>query len=119
MDEHERTESPSRIRHPVNDRIQQLHSLLKSEPEDPFCLYGLAMEHAKRGEHDQAIAWFDKTLAVDPGYLYAYFHKAKSQEQIEDLTAAQCTLKAGLAKAKASGDAKSMNEIASYLDELE
>ena len=50
------------------DRIAQLKSLLQSEPRDTFCLYGLAMEYSKAGRVDEAIGFFDRTLAVDPHY---------------------------------------------------
>lgn len=100
------------------DRISQLQSLLQAEPNDPFCLYGLAMEHARLGRHDEAVAWFDRTLAADPNYCYAYFHKAKSQEQAGDLPAAAATLRAGLGRSKSAGDAKAAGEIAAYLDEI-
>ena len=101
------------------DRIAQLQSILQSEPNDAFCLYGLAMEYAKAGQHGLAIEFFDKTLAVDPDYLYGYFHKAKSQEEAGDRFAACSTLRAGLQRAKAGGDAKAANEISGYLDQLE
>ena len=32
------------------DRIATLKSMLESEPNDTFCLYGLAMEHARLGQ---------------------------------------------------------------------
>jgi tetratricopeptide (TPR) repeat protein len=102
----------------MSDRIQQLHAMLEREPNDTFCLYGLAMEHSKLGQFDQAIAYFDRTIALNPAESYAYFHKAKVQEQAEDIVAARETLRVGLAQARAAGDAKAANEIASYLDEL-
>jgi tetratricopeptide (TPR) repeat protein len=102
----------------VADRIKQLEAILQSEPGDTFCLYGLAMEHAKAGRHEAAIEWFDRTLAVDPDYCYAYFHKAKSQEELGDLRTAIETLQAGLKRARAKGDGKAAGEIEAYLDEL-
>lgn len=102
----------------MSDRIAQLHKILQAEPDDSFCLYGMAMEHAKLGHHDDAIAWFDKTLAVDPHYCYAYFHKAKSQQELGDDEAARQTLRAGLEKARSIGDEKAAGEIAGFLDEL-
>lgn len=102
----------------MTDRIKQLETLLQAEPDDAFCLYGLAMEYAKLHRHTEAIAWFDRTLAVDPDYCYAYFHKAKSQEEGGDAAAAQATLRTGLCRAQAIGDAKAMSELAAYLDEL-
>ena len=100
------------------ERISQLKAMLQAEPTDTFCLYGLAMEHARLGLHAEAVEWFDRALAVDPNYCYAYFHKAKSLEQAGNDSAATATLREGLARARSSGDTKAASEIAAYLDEL-
>lgn len=103
----------------MTDRIAQLKSMLESEPNDPFCLYGLAMEYAKLGQHQSAASWFDLTIAADPDHSYAYYHKAKSQEASGDARGAAATLREGMERARLSGDAKALNEIAAYFDELD
>jgi tetratricopeptide (TPR) repeat protein len=100
------------------DRIATLKSMLESEPNDTFCLYGLAMEYSRLGQFPQAVAWFDQTLTVDPDYLYAYFHKARCQEQAGDTAAAADTLRQGVERAQSADDAKAFNELAAYLDQL-
>jgi Tfp pilus assembly protein PilF len=100
------------------DRIAQLNAMLQAEPNDTFCLYGLAMEYAKSGRISEAIEQFDRTLTIDPNYCYAYFHKAKAQEEIGQNEAAAMTLREGLQRAKSVGDVKAANEIGAYLDEL-
>ena len=100
------------------DRIAQLNSILKADPKDTFCLYGLAMEYAKAGQSAQAIEFFDRTIALDPDYHYAYFHKAKTLEEMGEVEAARTTLRAGLQQAQTSGEVKAANEIAGLLDEL-
>jgi tetratricopeptide (TPR) repeat protein len=102
----------------MSDRITKLKAILDADPNDAFCLYGLALEYAKLGQTEAALASFDKAIQVDPMYCYAYFHKAKCQEQAGDTDGAIATLTSGLHKARASGDAKAISEIASYLDEL-
>src|SRR6185503_17174221 len=102
----------------MNDRLAQLQSLLQAEPNDVFCLYGIAMEHARQGRFEEAIACYDRALAVDPAYCYAYFHKAKAQEEAGDQAGACKTLQEGLMRSKAAGDSKAANEIAAYLDEI-
>lgn len=100
------------------DRLEQLEKLLEAEPDDAFCLYGLAQEHAKRGNTEQAIAYYDRTLLVDPAYCYAYYHKARAQEDAGRIDDAVATLRAGLAQAKAVGDVKAAGEISAFLDTL-
>jgi tetratricopeptide (TPR) repeat protein len=99
--------------------IEQLEKLLAADPADPFVLYGLAQEHAKRGEHARAIEFYDRCLAADPHYCYAYFHKARTQESAGRKAEAISTLKAGLAAARKAGDQHALSEIQGYLDELE
>lgn len=103
----------------MTDRIEQLKRLLEAEPDDAFCMYGLALEYAKRNATADAVAWFDRTIATDPRQCYAYFHKAKAQQDSGDTSAAVVTLKAGLNQAQAVRDMKAANEIEAFLDELE
>jgi Tfp pilus assembly protein PilF len=102
----------------MTDRLTQLEKLIAADPNDTFCLYGLAMEHAKQGATDKAVALYDRALQVDPGMCYAYFHKAKALEAADRLDSARQTLRDGLATAKRVGDAKAANEIAGFLDEI-
>lgn len=100
------------------DRLEQLAKLLSADPRDTFVLYGLGQEHAKRGNHAAAIEHFDRTLAVDPHYHYAYFFKARSQHALGDLAAARATVQAGLAAAHRAADAKAANELSALQVEL-
>ncbi|MAY73981.1 MAG: hypothetical protein CMJ31_04505 [Phycisphaerae bacterium] len=98
--------------------IEQLEKLLAADPNDAFVLYGLAQEHAKNGDHETAIGFFDRCLGVDPLYTYAYFHKARSQEADGDVTGAAETLRFGLGKAREAKDDQAIGEIGMYLDSL-
>ncbi|TVQ62607.1 MAG: tetratricopeptide repeat protein [Phycisphaerales bacterium] len=98
--------------------IQQLQKLLEADPNDTFVLYGLAQEHAKAGETEAAIQHYDRVLALDPHYCYAYFHKAKTLEEDTRTDEAIAVLKQGLAASKQANDAKATAEIAQFLDEL-
>ncbi len=99
-------------------RIERLEKMLAGEPNDPFVLYGLAQEHAKAGDHARAIGYFDRCLAADPGYHYAYFHKARSLEAAGRRGDAVGALRAGLAAARQGRDDKAAGELAAYLEEL-
>lgn len=100
------------------DRMAQLQKLLAMDPNDAFVLYGLAQEHAKREEHAQSIAYYDKCLAVDPLYCYAYYHKARSQQAEGDLAGAVATLRSGLDAAKKARDEKARSEIEGLIEML-
>ena len=104
------------------DRISKLEKLLAADPSDAFVLYSLAQEHGKgtsAGEVAQSLALYDRCIAADPNYCYAYYHRAKllsEQERTED---AVRTLKDGLRIAKSANDNKALNELSALLDELE
>jgi len=99
--------------------IEQLEKLLALDPADPFILYGLAQEHAKLGQTDAAINFYNRCLAADPAYCYAYFHKAKAQHDANRTADAIATLRAGLLAARQAKDSHAASEIQGFLDELE
>ncbi|MFT3686319.1 MAG: hypothetical protein QM783_15600 [Phycisphaerales bacterium] len=72
----------------MSDRLAKLEKLLALDPADTFVLYGIAQEHGKAGDFAKAIEFYDRTLAADPAYCYAYFHKARAQQAAGDLTGA-------------------------------
>lgn len=98
--------------------IEQLKKLLEAEPDDTFLLYALAQEQAKTGNIEGAIATYDRVIALDPGHAYAWFHKARAQEDGGSPDQAADSLRAGLRAAQATGDAKAAGEITGYLDDL-
>jgi Tfp pilus assembly protein PilF len=102
-----------------SQRMRQLQQMLQGQPDDPFLLYGLAMEHKKAGEPTTAIAYFDQVLQRDPNYCYAYFQRAQVQESLGDVEAAKRSLREGIEAARRSGDAHALSEIEAALALLE
>jgi predicted Zn-dependent protease len=102
----------------MTDRIAQLKKLLDAEPNDPFCLYGLAQEYAKAGDLDAAVEMYERTIEADPDYCYAYYHLARVHEERDDIDRAHTVLQTGLERAQALGDAQAVGEISAYLDQL-
>lgn len=103
---------------PPMPSIDQLKRALEASPDDAFLLYGLAMEHAKIGRHEDALPLFDRAIEADPSNAYHHFHKARSLEALDREDDARATLEAGLDHAKRAGDAKAHSEISQYLSEL-
>lgn len=83
-----------------NPRLAQLQKLHAADPKDPFCTYGIALEIAKTGDHAAAIAWLDKTIALDDTYCYAYFQKGKMLDGAGKPEEARAVLTAAIAKAR-------------------
>ena len=99
-------------------RLAQLEKLFAAEPTDTFVLYSLGQEHAKAKNFATAVEWYDKCLAVDGAYCYAYYHKARALEAAGNIEAAVKTLREGLSAARAAHDQKAVSEIGGYLDQL-
>ncbi|MEO1009080.1 MAG: tetratricopeptide repeat protein [Planctomycetota bacterium] len=100
------------------DRIAQLQKILQAEPGDPFALYALAQEHAKAGDHGEAVGWYARCIESDAHEHYAYFHMARSLGELGRGDEAVETLRRGLALAERDGNAKAAGEIAALLDEM-
>ena len=100
-------------------RMEQLHRLLERTPNDPFLLYGIALEHKKAGEGRAAIEWLDKTIATDAKYCYAYYQKGQCQESLNDFEGAATTYRTGIAAARQVGDAKAEGELSQALSIVE
>lgn len=99
-------------------RVAQLERLLSIDPADADVMYMLAQEHAKQGDTDTAAAWFDRCLARDADYAYAYYHKAKALEAAGRIAEAKATLTDGLATARRLCEAKTIAEMQSFLASL-
>lgn len=91
------------------DRLAQLLKLHQADPADPFCTYGIALEHFKAARHDEAIQWLDRTLQIDPGYCYAYFQKAKALSEKGDDAGARAVLNQGITTATRIGTGESLH----------
>ncbi len=99
-------------------RLDRLMTLHETDPADADVPYMIAQERAKLGDHAGALEWYDACLKSDPSYHYAYYHKARSQEALEDGDGARATLETGLGVAKRDQNAKATGEIQSFLGEL-
>jgi len=99
-------------------RMQQLQQMLQREPNDPFLLYGLAMEHKKTNDLPRAIELLQQVIQVDPGYCYAYYQLGQIHATSGDTPTARLVYEQGIAASKKKGDAHAAEEIAAALAEL-
>ncbi len=105
----------------MSDRLAQLLQLHAADPHDAFVCYGIALEHTKASRFEEALHWFDKTLAADPHYCYAYFHKAKAFSEMGEEDQARATLRTGIAAAHAAATpdaAHAASEMTTLLESL-
>jgi tetratricopeptide (TPR) repeat protein len=100
-------------------RLKQLEELLRSEPNDPFLRYGVAMEHKKAGRLDEALHWFARTLEADATYCYAWYQQGQVLAARGDLEAARDVYERGIAAARKCNDQHAAGEMQAALDALE
>jgi len=84
----------------------------EADPGDVFCAYAIAMEHAKAGQTEEAVGWFDETLKLDPSHAYACYHKARLLGEVGRTEEALAAIEAGVRIAEASDDGKAADELA-------
>jgi Tfp pilus assembly protein PilF len=100
-------------------RMRQLEQMLQRQPDDPFLLYGMAMEFKKADEPARALEYFDKVLQRDPNYCYAYYQRGQVHESLGDIESARRSLREGLEAADRAGDGHARQEIEAALALLE
>ena len=103
----------------VSDRLQKLTQLLVREPDDPFLLYALAMEHKKLGSFEESLACLSRVLAKDAGYHVAHRLAAQIHELTGDRDAARVAYRAGIEAARQKGDSHAVQEMQAALAEIE
>ena len=101
------------------DKIAGLKEILAMDPKNSLARYGLAMELARGGETDAALAEFDRLLTDDPGYTAGYFMAAQTLAEAGRSQDAAARLKSGIDCANRSGNRHAASEMQAMLDELD
>lgn len=99
------------------NRLEQLIKFHEEDPNDPFPLYGLALEYQKT-DIKKSEQLFDRLLADFPEYLPAYYHAAKLKVTLDKGTLAINIYQNGIALAKKQNDSSTERELQSAYNEL-
>ncbi len=102
-----------------SQRMSKLQAMLQKQPDDTFLLYGLAMEYKKAGDPAKAVEHFDRVIALDPGYCYAYHQKGLVHESQGDTDAAKQAYRDGIQAAIKKGDDHARGEIEAALSMID
>jgi Tfp pilus assembly protein PilF len=100
------------------DRIAALNDVLTQNPKDAFARYGLAMEYAKQGDFDRALAEFSILLQANPDYTAGYFMAAQTLARAGRNDNARQMLQDGIASARRTGNLHAQSEMEAMLAEL-
>ena len=99
----------------MDNKLEQLLSLLKDMPNEPFVLFALGQECAKRGILTEAQKYYEILLEKSPGYVGAYYHLGKLYEQLGRNEDAISVYKKGMEITRAKGDHHALSELQSAL----
>jgi predicted Zn-dependent protease len=99
-------------------RRQKLEALLSESPNDPFLIYGLAMDDWGAGRAEPALAGLRQVLQVDPDYVAAYLQQGQILAASSRPAEAVEILKVGIDVANRIGDAHAASEMAGLAQSL-
>ena len=102
----------------ATNRLAVLKGMLEQNPRDTFARYGLAMEYARSGDLEEAIAEYRALLADNENYPAAYFHGGQALEKLGRLEEARAMYEKGIAVTTRTGDAHTRSELQAALDML-
>lgn len=100
------------------DKLATLQEILAQNPGDAFARYGLAMEHAARGETGEALAEFERLTGAHPDYTAAYQMSAQILLKVGRMAEARQRLEAGVEAARRTRNQLALTEMTAMLDEL-
>ena len=99
-------------------RREMLEAFVAANPSDAFARYGLAIECAKEGGHEAAIAHFRQLLAAHPDYVTGYFQLGQLLARLSRTDEAHTVITEGIAAAQKAGNSHARDEMEAFLREL-
>jgi Flp pilus assembly protein TadD len=98
--------------------VADLKRFVEMSPNDPFPLYGLAMQQRSEGALEEAIATFTELCARFPTYVPGHQQLAIALTRAGRLDDARAAYAAGIAAARSTGNRHAADEMQAALDEL-
>lgn len=98
-------------------RLKTLIQFYEEDPNDPFNLYGLALEYQKT-DLNKSDELFAKLLSDFPQYVPTYYHAAKLKVELKQAEAALTIYQKGIEIAKQQNEKKAEQELRSAYEEL-
>jgi tetratricopeptide (TPR) repeat protein len=101
----------------MGNRIQQLEAFVNEDPNDPFNLYALALEHSK-ADANKAIDIFNQLMNKHPDYVPTYYQLGKLYVDISENERALEVFELGITISRDKKDHKALRELQSARQEL-
>jgi predicted Zn-dependent protease len=100
-------------------RLEQIRAHLRDDPDDPFLLYGLAMEYLSVDDPNAAVTAFRDLMTRKPDYLPTYLMLGQTLQRLDRSAEAADVLRHGTVVAKAAGNDHALSEIQGLLAMVE
>lgn len=92
-------------------RIEEIKKMLKTDKQDSFLMYALALEYEKIGDEKEAISLIEGLIKTDPNYLGAYYKLGALYENKDKFAKAIEIYKTGIKLATEKIDNKTKGEL--------
>ena len=102
----------------AKSRMEMLQEFVREQPNDSFAHYGLALEYAKAGRQDDALALFQKLLSFNPDYAAAYYQAGVLLGRLGRVDEARSMFQRGIEVAGRHGDFHTRSELEQALYDL-
>jgi uncharacterized protein HemY len=99
-------------------RLERLRRLAAAQPDDPFVHYGVGLECVQQGAWDEAIAAFDRAIALDPDHHPALGQKGQTLIRMGCPDEAAACLEEAIAAAQRANEPHAADELRKLLDTL-
>jgi len=101
------------------NRLDLLLQLQKEQPDDPFILYGIALEHQKNNAVEEASVCYDQLLNTFPTYLPSYYQAAAHFAEAGEHNKAFRIYDTGIELAQKQNEIKTLAELKNARQNLE
>lgn len=101
------------------DRLKTLLGFLDQDPNDPFTLFAIAQEYAKRGDQASALSYYERLVRDHPRYVGTYYHLGKLYQAEGRTNDARATFEAGVKVANELSDFHARAELQDALMTLQ
>jgi len=92
-------------------RIDEIKKMLKTDTNDSFLTYALALEYEKAEDRKNAIDIIEKLIQTDPNYLGAYYKLGSLYESQNKFEKAITIYRTGIKLATEKNDNKAKGEL--------
>jgi tetratricopeptide (TPR) repeat protein len=101
------------------DRIATFKQFVSERPDDPFPLYGLAMEHKNGGDLEAAGEVFEQLARKFPEYVPLYLMSGSTLEALGRQQDAADVYRRGIEMSGSKGDQHAKSELETALAQLD